>query len=257
MGYQQIGDILIFNKLSKIEASKFLEKIPRIKTICVRIGTIKGKLRKPQLKVLASCIKNKSKRTETIHKENGILYKIDVAKLMFAKGNINERHRIAKEAKKNEIVIDMFSGIGYFSLPLAKKVKSVYAIELNPVAYRYLLENIKLNKIKNIKAFYGDCTKVILRLAKLKFKADRIVMGLLPSPFKYLEAAFKVAKKGAIIHYSCLISKKEKVEDINRLINRINLTASQNSFKIKLLKAVSVKGYSPSKEHYVLDLRTI
>ncbi|MGB9708200.1 MAG: class I SAM-dependent methyltransferase [Candidatus Pacearchaeota archaeon] len=244
MKYQQIGDIVIFNKISKREAQALLKKFPRVKTICVKKGAVQGQFRKPQIKVLAS--RAKKARTEAIHKEQGILYKIDVSKIMFAKGNINERHRLAKIAKKNEIVIDMFAGIGYFSLPLAKKVKKVYSIELNPVSFNYLKENIKLNKLNNIVALRGDCAKIIPRL---KVMADRIVMGFLPSPFKYLKAAFKVSKKGTIIHYHCLISRGKENQEIETIVNKIK--------KVKLIRAVMVKSYSAALEHYVLDLRVL
>ncbi len=245
MNHQEIGNIAIFHKISKKEAEKFLKKFKHIKTVCVRRGSIKGKFRKPQLKVLVS--RAKKAKTETIHQEQGVFYKIDVSKLMFSKGNINERHRIAKIAKKNETVIDMFAGIGYFSIPLAKKVKKVYAIELNPISYHYLNENIKLNKLRNVIAFHGNCAKVVPRL---KTKADRIVMGFLPSPFKYLRAAFFACKKGTIIHYSCLIARNKEKQEILALVNKIN-----NIKKAKLIRAVKVKSYSHSKEHYVLDLK--
>lgn len=249
MKYQQIGDILIFNQLDKKEAKEFL-KNSYVKTVCVRTGAIEGKLRKPQIKVLAS--KVKTQQTETIHKENGILYKIDVAKLMFAKGNINERHRLVKEAGCKEIIVDMFAGIGYFSLPLAKVVKKIYAIELNPTAFRYLNENIKLNKIKNIKAIKGDCSEVI---PKLKIKADRIMMGYLPDAFPFLDSVFKVVKKGTIIHYHCLISKQEFEKAIKEIVSKINSVASEYKFKVELIGTVCVKGYSPGLDHYVLDIR--
>lgn len=252
MRYQQIGDILIFNKISKQQAMSFFKKFPRIKTICVRTGPIRGRFRKPQLKVLISRVK--SKKTETIHKESGILYKLDVRKLMFAKGNINERHRLAKLAKPAETVLDMFAGIGYFSLSLAKKVKQVYAIELNPTAYRYLLENIKLNRLYNTKAVYGNCAKVISRLARQGIEANRIIMGYLPDAFSFLNAAFRVARQGTVIHYSCLISRREKDKGIRDIINKIGMVASQYGFRIKLLKAVRVKGFSPALEHYVLNI---
>ena len=241
MKYQQIGDIAIFNKISKKESKGFLKKFPRVKTICIRKGAVKGQFRKPQIKIVISRVKKD--KTITIHKESGILYKIDVSKLMFAKGNINERHRIAKIARKNEIVVDMFAGIGYFTLPLAKKVKRVYAIELNPPSFKYFKENINLNKLENIIAFKGDCAKVV---PKLKIKADRIVMGFLPSPFKYLRAAFKVSKKGTIVHYHCLIRRGKEKSDIEKLVKKIK--------RVKLINAVRVKSYSAALEHYVLDL---
>ena len=247
MKYQQIGNIAIFNKIGKKEAQDFLKNSPRIKTVCIKIGPIKGQFRKPQLKVLVS--RAKKARTETINKEQGILYKINVDKLMFAKGNINERHRLAKLAKKNEAVIDMFAGIGYFTLPLAKKVARVYAIELNPISFHYLLENIKLNKLNNVTAIQGDCAKVI---PKLKIKADRIVMGFLPSPFRYLKAAFSAAKKGTMLHYHCLLRRNHEKSQILEIVKKIN-----NIRKVKLIRAVKVKSYSAALEHYVLDLKVL
>lgn len=245
MKYQQIGDIIIFNKINKKKAKEFIKKFPRIKTICVRSGTIQGQFRKPQIKVVVS--KAKKEKTITVHKESGIFYKLDVAKLMFAKGNINERHRLAKIANKKEIVIDMFAGIGYFSLPIAKKVKKVYAIEINPVSYHYLLENIKLNKLNNIIALNEDCIKIVPRF---KVKANRIIMGFLPSPFKYLKAAFSACKKGTIIHYHCLIKRgDDKRKEIKNLIGKINKIK-----KVRVVKVVKVKSYSPALEHYVFDL---
>lgn len=245
MKYQQIGNILIFNKIKRKEAKEILKK-SNIKTICVRKGKIYGQFKKPRLKVIMSRVKKD--KTITIHKEFGILYKIDVAKLMFSKGNINERHRIAKIAKKNEVVVDMFAGIGYFSLPLAKKVKKVYAIEINPVSFHYLLENIKLNKIKNIIPINDDCSQAVKRLKK----ADRVIMGFLPSPQKYLGAAFKISKKGTVIHYHYLIERNDK-QALNVFVRKINMI--KKAKKIKILRAIRVKSFSPRFEHYVLDLK--
>ena len=59
------------------------------------------------------------KKTETINKENGCLFKLDLAKVMWSKGNNNERLRIAKLVGDGETVIDMFAGIGYFSIHIA------------------------------------------------------------------------------------------------------------------------------------------
>jgi tRNA wybutosine-synthesizing protein 2 len=254
MGFQQIGDIAIFNKnIDKSQALEFMSKFSRIRTVCLRTGTIKGQLRKPRVKVIATNETNKSKITETIHKESGIFYKLDARKVMFAKGNINERHRLVKEAKKNEIVLDMFAGIGYFSLPLAKKVKKVYSIELNPDSFYFLNENIKLNKLDNVQTILGDCSKV---LKKLHIKADRISMGFLPDPFKFFKYTLEKSKKGTIIHYHCLLLRNNENEDSKKIIGKMNKLYGKSQY-VKLMKKVFVKHFSPAKEHYVLDLKVI
>ena len=249
MRYQLIGNIAIFNKISKEEAKKILERFPYIKTICIKKGPVKGKLRKPEIAVVISRVRKK--KTETIHREHNILYKLDVKKVMFSKGNINERHRIARIARKEETVLDMFAGIGYFTLPLAKKVKAVYAVELNKEAYNYLIENIKLNKLKNVKAFLGDCKEVV---PKLKTRFDRIVMGLLPSSLPYFKTALKVSKNKTALHVSLLVRKKSIKEEIKRVMANLKKEAMKENFDVKLLRAVKVKSYSPAFFHFVLDV---
>ena len=90
---------------------KFLE-MKGVKTV-VKLGNITGKKREPEIEIIAGS------QTETIHKENGCKFKLDVAKVMWSKGNVNERLRIAKLIKDNERVLDMFAGIGYFTIPAA------------------------------------------------------------------------------------------------------------------------------------------
>jgi tRNA wybutosine-synthesizing protein 2 len=221
-----------------------LENIPDTKTVCRRKDFIATPFRKPSLVVIAG-----EKNTETIHKEHGIIYKLDVNEIMFAKGNLNERNRIAKLVKKNEIVVDMFAGIGYFSLSIAKtsKPKKVYSIEINPVAYNYLKENIKLNKVEEkVVPIIGDC---VIELPKLGRIADRVIMGLLPSCKEYLIDAMKVIKPNGIIHYH------GTAYDWKELFDDVNTAAEIEGFKTELIRKTRVKSYAPKIYHWVLDCR--
>ena len=69
----------------------------------------------------------------------------------------------------------MFSGSGVYPVVISKntKAKEIYGIEINPIAHKYAEENIKLNKLKNIKLFCGDVKKTI---PKLNRKFDRIFL---------------------------------------------------------------------------------
>ena len=259
-GFQAIGNIIILNLNKKLKkhkkeiAQEILKIFPRIKTICNKKAGIKGKFRKPSIEILAG------KNTEAITKENNCLYKFDVKKLMFAKGNINERIRIAKQAKPHEIVVDMFAGIGYFTILLAKSVaRKIYSIELNPEAFKYLKENLKLNKIENkVEAINTDCKKEIAKLKKRGVKADRIVMGYLPPPRQYIPDAIKIAKKNTIIHYETLLredNENNKQEDIEKDMSMIKKQAEKCGFKARLLQAARVKNYKPHVAHYTLDVQ--
>ena len=88
-------------------------------------------------------------------------------------------------------------GIGYFSLGIAKyaKPRQIYAIELNPVSYKYLIENIHINKLtKIITPIHGNCAEEVPKLAEQGIFADRIIMGVFPAPYEYLKNALCVVK---------------------------------------------------------------
>jgi len=235
--YQLVGDVLLikFMKIKSLEQKKEIGKaikeiLPYVKTVCEITG-ISSEFRVPKIKKLIG------NGTETIHKEHGIKYKLDAAKIMFSKGNLFERQRLLKQVRKNEVVVDMFAGIGYFSLSIAKKCKKVYAIEKNPVAYKYLKENIKLNRIKNIVPIKGDNRKV-----KMNEKADRILMGYFPGTEKFLPAAKRMIKKKGIIHYHNIYKEKD--------LWKKPLSELGNT---KILSKKKVKSVAPKTYHVVVD----
>lgn len=250
--YQKIGNIVILNlkeelwKHDKKIGKIILEKIPDTKTVCRRTDFIKNQYRKPALKVIAG-----EKKTGVLHKEHGILYKLDVNEIMFAKGNLNERKRISKLVKKDEVVVDMFAGIGYFSLGVAKtsKPKKIYSIEINPIAYNYLKQNIELNDVEDkIVPIFGDC---IAELPKLGRSADRVIMGLLPSCKEYLIDAMKVIKPNGIMHYH------GTAKDWKELFDDVKTASETEGFNVKLIKKTRVKSYAPKIYHWVLDCRIL
>jgi len=250
--YQKIGDIVVLNlkkplwKYDKKIGKIILEKIPDTKTVCMRTDFIKTQHRKPSIKIIAG-----EKKTETLHKEHGIVYRLDVNELMFAKGNLNERNRIAKLVNKNEVIMDMFAGMGYFSLGMAKtyKPKKIYSIEINPIAYSYLKKNIKLNKVEEkIVPVFGDC---IVELPKLGRIADRVVMGLLPSCREYLIDAMRVVKPNGIIHYH------GTAKDWKKLFDDVKTAAEIEGFKVELIEKTKVKSYAPKIYHWVLDCKIL
>ena len=248
--YQKIGDTVILNlkkelwKHDKEIGRILLEKIPNTRTVCRRTGFIKNQYREPQVKVIVG-----DKNTETVHREHGIFFKLDVNKIMFAKGNLNERKRITKLVKKRETIVDMFSGIGYFSIGIAKfsEPKKVYSIEINPVAYRYLCENVKLNKVKDkVIPILGDCMVEIPKLGRI---ADRVIMGLLPSSKDYLLDAMKVVKPNGVVHYH----GTGKKEGWKGLFEDVKTAAGIEGFKVELKRRAKVKSYAPKIYHFVLD----
>ena len=201
-----IGNIALIRCSEKLdphlkEIGEIIIKLyPSIKSV-LKIDKIEGTYRIPKVKIIAG------DNTETIHKEYGCKYKLDVSKLMFCLGNSFERVRTAIQVREWETIIDMFAGIGQFSIPAAKisRPKKIYAIEINPLAYYYLKENIKLNGTYNIEAILGDSREIILN--KLRRMADRIFMGYFPKTINFFEYALEaISENGGIIHFHELIA---------------------------------------------------
>ena len=252
---QIIGDIALLkfkeniSEEEKIKIAKSIkEKMPRIKTIC-ELKRIEGEFRNPIAKVLIG------NDTITIHKEHGILYKLDVLNIMFSKGNLYERKRIINAIKENETIVDMFAGIGYFSLGIAKysKARIVYAIEKNPVAYNFLKENITLNKLENkIIAILGDCRE-IARKKELQGIANRVIMGYLKNTEDFLSSAFLFLKDQGIIHFHNTYKKEELW---NLPIKILEERAKYFGFELEeIISKRIVKSYAPRVFHVVLDAR--
>ena len=240
MKYKKIGDILIIDKNYPDDDFENLSKRHNVKTI-MEIDHIQGTKREPVYRILYGS------ETETINKENGCLFKLDLAKVMWSKGNNNERLRIAKLVRDDETVIDMFAGIGYFSIPIGvhSNAKQVHAIEINPNSYHYLCENIKLNKLDNITPILGDCM-----VETPKLKADRILMGYVKTTHHYLKVAIDSLNEGGILHYHETVP--EKLID-SRPIDRI--VAQAGDREVELLKINRIKKYSPGVQHVVIDAR--
>ena len=236
MKYKKIGDILILN--DDYDNLDELASKHNVKTI-MKIDHIQGTKREPVYKVLYG------HETETVNKENKCLFKLDLSKVMWSKGNVNERLRIAKLVRDGETVLDMFAGIGYFSIPIGvhSNAKQVISIEINPNSHYYLCENIELNKCDNITPVLGDCL-----VETPKYKADRILMGYVKTTHHYLNVAVESLNKSGIIHYHETVPEK-LVE--TRPISRIRQAAGDRD--VELLKINKIKKYAPGVEHVVID----
>ncbi len=245
MKFKKIGDILILDNKYHYDSPDELEKLSakhNVKTI-MKIDHIQGTKREPVYDILYGS------ETETINKENGCLFKLDLAKVMWSKGNNNERLRIAKLVGDGEMVIDMFAGIGYFSIPIGvhSNAEHIYSIEINPNSFYFLKENIKLNKLDNVTPILGDCKDYTPN-----FKADRIIMGYVKTTHHYLKVAIDSLNEGGILHYHETVPEKlMNTRPIERIISQAG------NRDVELLKINKIKKYAPGVEHVVVDARII
>lgn len=248
-----IGDTALVEAATISEARKMAKKImlqhKHIKSAWLKVGGHTGKLRIQKLKWVSG-----EKRTTTTHKENGILLKLDITKTYFSPRQATERKRVYGQVKKPEIILVMFSGIGPFTVSMAKNTPAaaVYGVELNKSAHKFAAENAKLNKVEGkIKLFCGDVRKIV---PQLKQKFDRIIMPLPKEAESFLDVAFAAAKKGAVIHFYDF----EKEEDIpSAAVAKAAAASTAAKKKIRILDVVKCGQLAPRAYRVCVDFKIV
>ncbi len=251
--YDIIGDIIILElkdslvKHEKLIGSALLKTHKNIKTILKKSGVHSGEFRIQELEFVAG-----ENKKVTVYKENNVKIKLDVEKIYFSPRSSTERKRIYKLIKPNEKVLVMFSGTGIYPIVISKntQAKKIVAIEKNPIAHKYAIENLELNKITNIELFLGDVNAIIPKLTE---KFDRILMPLPKSAETFLDLALTVSKKGTVIHFYDFEHESELMKGPEKVEN----ACIQNKIKCKILRTVKCGQYSPGKFRICVDFQTI
>ena len=241
-----IGDVVILEIPEDFEDYKHVIgeaalKFTKRKAVYRKTSEIKGVIRTRELEHLAG-----EDNSETIHREFGSRFMLDVKKVYFSPRLATERRRISDQVQNKEIIIDMFAGIGPFPISIAREHNAkIYAIDINPYAYKYIKKNIELNKLEGkIIPLLGDVGEV---LNGLNIKADRIIMNLPGTAWTFLDTAIKNLKPGGVLHYY------EFASEYKIPIERIIETAYPR--KVEVLNSRKVKSKSPGVWHMGIDAR--
>ena len=247
MRWEFVGDIAIIRLEDSAEPYKkrigevYADEL-NMSTVCVDRKGVSGEFRRPSMEVIYGS------NTESVRLENGILYDFDVTKVMFASGNVDERERMKMFDCTGETVVDMFAGIGYFTLPIAKYAnpERVIACEKNPDSYGFLVKNIELNDVKDkVTPVLGDNRD----LDYGKEFADRILMGYVQTTSEFIPKALEMIKPGGILHYHDTFYINEYEERLHEIFDRY----CPGRYRIEGIR--EVKSFAPSVSHYVADIR--
>ena len=198
-GVDVVGDIAIV-RLAELSAREkkrvgtaLLEELKNVRVVMEQEGGIEGEYRLRRLKHLAG-----EERTLTVHRENGCAFKVDVAKCYYSPRLSTERLKIAEMAARSERVLNMFAGVGPFSVLVAKKAGArVTSCELNAYAAELHEENDRLNRVESlVEVVRGDAAEL-----PATEKYDRILMPHPSEADRFLPAALGLAREGSTIHY--------------------------------------------------------
>ncbi|OXB55064.1 hypothetical protein ASZ78_015508 [Callipepla squamata] len=129
-----------------------VDKNPGITCVVNKTNIIDSTYRNFEMEVLAG-----ESNLVTKVKENNFTYELDFAKVYWNPRLSTEHGRVVGLLEPGDVLCDVFAGVGPFAIPAAKKKCTVFANDLNPESYRWLLHNCKLNKVDDkIKAFNMD-----------------------------------------------------------------------------------------------------
>lgn len=246
--WAKVGDVLVLRfppELRPLQEAvcRAYCRVLRTKAVLDHQG-VDGPWREPRTELLHGT------GTETLHRENGIRYRLDPRRVMWSSGNGNERIRMGHVVHPGEVVVDLFAGIGYFALPMAihGQAARVHACEANPVAHGYLVDNVRRNRAAAVAPLLGDCRDVAPAGV-----ADRVVLGYLEGTHRFLPTALRALRpQGGWVHYHEACPDARAVD----LERHLETTAADAGLAVRRRTRRRVKSYAPGVGHWVLDALT-
>jgi len=263
-GFDIIGNIAIIEipreliKKQKLIGNTLLKLHKNISSVFKKGAAYSGKFRTRKLIWLAG-----KTSKEALYKENNIRLKLDVEKVYFSPRLANDRLRVARQVQVGERILVLFSGCGPYTFTLSKntQAKEIYAIELNPVAHKYALENQRLNRSNNTAIIHGDAKKELEKIItknkktnlKNQLKFDRILMPLPKGAEEFLNIALKVTKKNSIIHFYDF----QKENEFNKSEEKIISVCKTSKKRCKILSIVKCGQNAPRTYRICVDFRVL
>jgi tRNA (guanine37-N1)-methyltransferase len=251
--FDQVGEIIIVRipesllSKKKIIGEKLLEQVKTARSVFYQSSSVEGDFRTRDLEIIAG-----EDNTVTEYKEFGCRFIVDVEKAFFSPRLSTERDRIANLVQDDEVVINMFGGVGMFSIIAAKRKKcTVYNIDINPIAANLCEKNIELNKLAGkVISIQGDAAQIIEE--QLKDRGDRVLMLLPERSDEFLSSATSATKSNGTIHYYSHIHADKKSQAA-KLSEKHYQDISP--VKSKILYSKIVRAVGPRYYQTVVDVR--
>jgi len=247
--YEVIGDIALI-EADDPDADRIGEALlkvhPNLNTVLGATTPVVGEYRIREFTVIAGVDK-----TGTIHKEYGCRYAVDLAKAYFTPRLSTERERILSWIKPDDVVVDMFAGVGPYSILIAKKAspKRVIAIDKNPDAIGFLRRNVDLNHVGNIEVINGDANVEAQRFAGI---ADHVIMNLPHNAYEFLDSAVNLTKTGGMIHYYGMTHEDDLFDSSIELIEAAAKRAGRG---VEVVEKRTVRSYAPHQYNICIEAR--
>lgn len=249
--FDVIGHVLIVKMPEALReheraiAQALLDTTPRVRTVADDEG-VTGELRVRALRILAG-----ERETSTEHAENGVRIRVDPATCYFSPRLATERHRVARQVRPGERVVDLMAGVAPFALVIARHARParVDAIDLNEAAIAFARENARLNKVED--TVFPERADARAWAAAHPGVADRVITNLPHSAHAFLEEALLVLKEEGTWHYHCIQDEGGLGRHLAELASR----ASEAGRGLRVMGTRVVRAYSPRERHYAVDFQ--
>jgi len=255
--YDLIGEIAVIRvpasleKYSRLIAEAIMCVHKNVRSVWCQSGPVTGDFRLRELKWIAG-----EKITETVHKEHGCAFKVDIKKCYFSPRLSYERMRITRQVGSGETVVNMFAGVGCYSVLIAKHsdATKIYSIDINPHAFCYMSENIRINKVEDkVIPILGDAKNVIEE--RLSRVADRVLMPLPEKALAYLDSALLALKpRGGTIHYYDFEHATKGEDPIDKVKEKVSSKMENLKARYEILCGRKVRTTGPNWYQIVLDI---
>lgn len=249
-----VGDVAVVDIPPELENNKrvigeaTLKAFRRVRTVLAKSSPVSGIYRLRDFEVIGGVAK-----TETVHKEYGCVFHVDLTQAYFSPRLSYEHNRVSSLVHQGETVVDFFAGVGPFSILIAKNCAkvSVYAIDVNPNAFLFLRKNILANRVEaKVVPILGDARKIVYE--KLRGLADRVIMNLPESAIEFVDAACKAIKpRGGIVHYYEFSNDPQPLESAKDHLSEA-IGKTDRSLK-RVLSSKIVRGIAPFTYQVVVD----
>lgn len=256
--YDIIGDIAVIRvpesllRESQIIAEAVMKTHNHVKSVFRQASAVSGDFRLRRLEWIAG-----EHRTETTYKEFGCIFKVDLADCYFSPRLSFERMRVARLVAPHEIVVNMFAGVGSFSILMAKhaKVDTVYSIDVNPSAVRFMRENVRLNRVQGqVVPILGDAKEVIVE--RLHSVADRVLMPLPEKALEYIDYAVMALKPdGGWVHYYDFEHGSKDEDPVDKVKAKVSDKLYELRLDFAIPSARVVRPTGPNWYQVALDVR--
>jgi tRNA (guanine37-N1)-methyltransferase len=259
-----VGDIAILRKPVNIEinaniiryykeiAQQLIRKINHVNSVWLAYTPVSEISKTRRYLLLAG-----EDKSETVHREFGCKFKLDIKKVYFSPRLNYEHGWFTKFVREGDTILNMFAGIGFFSIiPACKKKTISYAIDLNPYAYRYLLENIALNRVERyVYAFHGD-SGIIATLLSKSMKFTHVIMPYPEKAMSYLPIALKAVEECGYIHIY-IHTEIPKGNHLNKVANLVSVKLNSHKRKNhQIIRIRQVRTVGPRYGQYVVTVKT-